>query len=165
MVVIVKPKRFAELTRRQEGDSGTFGELVTDTGLIFLTGELPWRDLNGDGFGDPQLSRFNPGNFVCRWAVSKRFGTPRYHVLDVPGRSGILIHGGNFVGDKTKRFTYEGTPRTYLCSAEGCIVLGRFKSQHFGQTCLTHSQAALRAFETEMRHEDFELRVYDDFAD
>lgn len=155
--------RYATLTRTEESDHGTFGNLVTDSGRIFVSAELPWRDLNGDGFGDPMLSRINPGTFRCEWKVSPRLGYSRYLLVNTPGRTGILIHGGNFVGDTKKKYPFEGRQRGFMANASGCILLGRTISSYLGQKCLTHSGHALRNFEDEMNWESFELVVIDSF--
>jgi hypothetical protein len=67
------------------------GLIVDDHELIhtFRTLELPWKE------NRRRISCIPAGKYV----VSKRF-TPKFkdhfHVLDVEGRTGILIHVGNF---------------------------------------------------------------------
>lgn len=90
------------LHRLTSGDDGTFG-VVTDTTdttgkKVCEMAELPDRD-NARG-----LSRIPAGNYLVGYLAASASGRYRdvYHLKAVPGRSGILIHKGNFVGDKKK---------------------------------------------------------------
>lgn len=137
--------RRATLTRTGTGDEGTFGRLVTDTGLVCFTGELPWR---GNAKG---RSCIPPGVYRCIWGPSASFGTC-YHVTRVPGRSAILIHAANFVGDTTKGFQ---------CEVAGCIAVGTGIEPRGRQRALVHSRQALLALETALGREPFELTIVD----
>lgn len=110
----------ALLVRDSTGDQGTFGLLTTSDGEhAFHTLELPFRDLNGDGVGDPQKSCITVGAYSCKWMLSPHHGWC-YHVLDVPQRSGILIHPANFAGDVDLGWQSE---------LLGCIALGMAAGQ------------------------------------
>ena len=56
------------------------------------TMELPWRD------NQRNVSCIPSGTYQVRKHVSPKFGET-FHVLDVPGRSEILIHTGNYNRD------------------------------------------------------------------
>jgi hypothetical protein len=150
--------REVTLTRVETSDEGTFGELITDgdpvTGckLQLVTGELPWRDRNGDGVGDPLISCITAGTYVCTWSESSRFRRWLYRLSDVKGRDGILIHAGNFVGDKLagKR-----------CDVLGCILVGMKTGYQEGQKIVEDSRRALELLEKHFGHQRFELTIVD----
>lgn len=48
-----------------------------------------------------------PGTYPLKWTYSPKFKAFRFEVGDVPGRSRLLIHEGNYVGD-----------------SKGCILVG-----------------------------------------
>lgn len=138
------------LRRIRSNDSGTFGELVVD-GQLFHTGELPWRD-NARG-----LSSVPAGSYVCHWRWSPARNRNLYGLLDVPGRSDIEIHVGNWCGDKTKGL---------LCNVDGCILLGLgFSNDLNGQPGVTSSGAAIDMFERLMGGEDFRLDIVDEYLE
>lgn len=88
------------LTRHTFGPLATLGDLDVD-GLPFChTLELPRGDY-GKGCAIP------PGRYKVILNPSARFQRIMPRVLDVPGRTGILIHKGN----------------THL-NTEGCILVG-----------------------------------------
>ena len=111
------------LVRRfQQGDGGTFSDLIGPRGFQCYVGELPWRDLDGNGKRDTSCSRIIPGDYRVSWSVSPHRknpnGSPEYsYLLDgVADAAGIRIHVGNFCGD---------TKLGYLSDVEGCLILGR----------------------------------------
>ena len=81
----------ATLTREPFSDAGTFGLLAFGTNNLRSV-ELPWRD------NQPRKSSIPIGVYRCELVNSPKFGRV-YCVLDVPGRSHILIHAANFGGD------------------------------------------------------------------
>ncbi len=97
----------ATLTRISTGDQGTFGVLRLGSFSCF-TLEPPWRD-NQRGY-----SCIPQGTYHVRPRRSPRYKR-HFHVLDVPGRSMILIHCGNLAGDKERGF------KTH---SSGCILVG-----------------------------------------
>lgn len=116
----------ATLTRGQSTDAGTFGTLQLD-GQALHTVELPWRD------NKPQASCIPPGTYRCAIVQSPKFGRV-YGVRDVPGRSHILIHAGNYGGDKAMGF------RSDLL---GCIAPAMLVGTLDGQMAGLQSRAAL----------------------
>jgi hypothetical protein len=137
------------LQRFEDGDQGTFGTLVVPddgTNYYFYTGELPWRD------NKPRISCIPVGIYSCK-LVDRReshFKKWLYNVQDVKGRSGILIHSANFMGDKEKG---------YKKQLEGCIALGDKLGFMDGQRAVLLSTPAIRRFETLMNGRDFTLEI------
>ena len=97
------------LQRQSTDDQGTFGILTLSPAVQFFTGELPMRN------DEPNLSCIPTGSYSCLWTCSDHFPDGTYQVLDVPGRSGIRIHYGNFCGDVTKGWQSD---------VLGCILIG-----------------------------------------
>ncbi len=56
--------------------------------------ELEWRD------NAPQVSCIPPGEYQLKWTLSNRFKRHTWQIMDVPDRSGIRIHSGNYAGAK-----------------------------------------------------------------
>lgn len=135
------------IVRLSTGDEGTFGRLETE-GYGCLTLELPWRE-NQRG-----VSCILPGSYPAVWALSPRFGAC-YHVENVPGRSDILIHSGNFAGDKSKGLKSD---------VEGCILLGRVLGKLSGQRVILQSRAARDAFAEHMGKEPFTLTIKEEYG-
>lgn len=107
------------LTRQQTGDTGTFGTLTitgrrTDGGAVSfqcMTAELPCRDNARNRSCIPE------GRYPCLMRDS-HFGRV-YELQDVPGRSAILIHYGNWAGDESLGF---------VSDVEGCILVGEHRA-------------------------------------
>lgn len=137
--------RQATLTRFETSDQGTFGELVTDSGYMCYTGELPWRDnLSGK-------SSIPTGLYLCTWRLSPKHG-PCYHVEKVPGRTDVEIHSANFMGDKDLGFK---------CELLGCISPGLSVETPDKQKMILSSREALKQLENDLFCESFELTIVD----
>lgn len=141
------------LRRQRSTDEGTPGDL---SGPEFgcKTLELPWRDLNGDGLGDPQRSCITPGEYLCEWRESPKYGWC-YTVTGVKGRSHILIHAANFAGDEDKG---------YQSQLLGCIALGvsiGVLPNKFGkpQKAALQSKRAIADFHAAMQQQPFRLVI------
>lgn len=137
--------RTAILKRAENTDAGTFGTLVTDSGFACRTGELPWRS------NKAMSSCIPPGTYQCAWKFSPKFGDC-YHVENVPGRTAILIHPANFVGDRARGFKSE---------VLGCITVGTSIAPMDGQLAVWSSKLALSALEKDLGNEPFELTIID----
>lgn len=138
------------LRRREMGDQGTFGELAID-GIdgIFHTGELPWRDnLTGK-------SCVPAGTYSVQWDESGKYGH-KYHLRDVPGRTHILIHAANLVGN---------TDAGYEAQVDGCIALGGSRGEIDNQSAVLGSKVAVARFEDLMRQEPFRLTITDEWQE
>lgn len=79
------------LTREPSSDAGTFG-LLSFGPYILRSVELPWRE------NQPRKSSIPIGAYRCELVNSPKFGRV-YGVLEVKGRSSILIHSANFGGN------------------------------------------------------------------
>lgn len=137
------------LIRKETGDQGTFGTLDLD-GLMFYTGELPWRN-NAHG-----ASSIPAGTYLCTWGPSPKFGRDLYHLQDVPGRDHILIHPANRMGDVALGFKSD---------LNGCLALGLLSGEMEGQKAILQSRPAVQQFEQEMGKEDFELTILNEYSE
>jgi hypothetical protein len=95
----------ALLIREPASEDGVFGLMTlfgeADESLgTWCVAEEDWRD------NAPKISCIPAGSYVCQRVVSPKFGDV-FQVMEVPGRSHILIHSGNTEED-----------------VEGCIMLG-----------------------------------------
>ncbi len=114
---------------------GTFGKLTVGTKFWF-TAERPWVDNQNN------VSCIPTGTYTCRWTLSPRLKRYTYEILNVPKRSGIRIHSGNF-------------PNQVL----GCACLGLTIGVMDGQKGVFNSVTAVRQFETLMNKKDFTLAI------
>jgi hypothetical protein len=128
--------------RTLTSDQGTEGILATD-GFFCNTLELPWRN-NAKG-----LSCIPSGEYIVKIRQSPRYGQI-YWVTNVPNRSWILIHSGNYAGDKTKGF------KTHVA---GCILLGKKHGILGNQRAILTSRITVRRFMKFMNNETFKLTV------
>lgn len=92
---------------------------VTAAGLVapVFSLEQPWRG------NAPGISCVPAGFFRLVLAPSRRFGREMPRLMSVPGRGGILIHGGNSTADTS-----------------GCILVGRERAGD-GRTILRSREA------------------------
>lgn len=98
------------ITRLITGNDGTFGKLdIAQPRWQCATLEQPYRD------NKPAVSRIPAGIYRAVWQWSPRLQRCTYRLLDVPGRTGILIHPANFAGDRNMNWYSE---------LMGCISLG-----------------------------------------
>ena len=133
--------RKVRIVRDKPTPLGTFGVLTAGT---FSSYSLEPNDhANAQG-----ISSIPFGVYQCALLDSPKFGLC-YHLADVPGRTGILIHRGNFGAD-------EGHGKT---DTEGCILLGNAIGEIAGQRALLSSKDAVARFESEMEGEPFELEI------
>ena len=107
-----------DVIRVAQSDHGTFGVLLLRGEAFCVTLELPWCDNSRD------ISCIPTGSYLCQRTQSPRFGDA-FAVRKVQGRSHILLHKGNTVGDTS-----------------GCILLG----QRFGNQMIHDSRPAFNAF-------------------
>jgi hypothetical protein len=102
------------ITRFSNEETQTKGTLtVYENGKVVYecqTLELPWK------LNERNLSCIPGGTYQVEKHVSPRFGLC-FHVLDVPGRTHILIHAGNYAGSRN--------PRTGVPDTLGCILPGK----------------------------------------
>lgn len=144
----------ALITRKESTDFGTFGTLKAynwdNESLELITLELPWR------MNKRMVSCIPRGIYQCVWHKSPSKGWC-YKVFDVPGRSAILIHPGNWAGDIHKG---------YHTDLKGCIALGLDidaatppNGKHGKQAMVTHSRKACEQFRAFFNSQPFELEI------
>ena len=140
------------ILRNKSTEQGTFGRLVA-AGYACATLELQWRD-NRNG-----LSCIPAGEYRCwygrspaRKSSAYRLEDPHY-VSGVPGRSGVLIHSGNFAG---------ATDKGFKSHVLGCILLGKYTGRINGQRAVLASKPAVREFEQAMNRQPFILKIVEE---
>jgi len=117
------------LTRFSSSEQGTKGSLIIPSfGFSCCVMELPWED------NLPKYSCVSPGIYGCTIRKSPHFGNV-YWVMEVDGRSWILMHNGNFAGDFRKGWETH---------SEGCIIVGKYFGKLRGQDAVLYSRPILR---------------------
>ncbi len=125
----------AKITRNM-GDKQTTGTLSTN-GFSCDTLELPYKE------NQENISCIPNGKYLAKFKDKNDLGFC-YELQDVPGRSGILIHKGNYVTD-----------------IEGCILLGNGYSDlnHDGLKDVLNSSETINKFNSLMGGKDFYLTI------
>lgn len=134
-----------QIKRDREDEDGTFGILTVkrgDSSFSCCTGEPPWRE------NASNTSCIPKGVYKAVMRDSSR--GHRYGLLGVPDRAGILIHSGNFCGDRTKGKQTD---------SEGCILLGSSFAVIDDQKVVATSRQALAAFEAFCGGETIEVTI------
>jgi len=131
------------LNRYRRTDQGTEGVLsVPSLSFSCYVLELPWRDNRRN------VSCIPPGTYPLSWRVSKKYRA--FHIRNVPDRSFILIHAGNFAGDTSLGF------KTH---SEGCPMLGDAIGTLQGQVAVLNSRATVRAFNALLRNRKCRITI------
>ena len=131
------------LVHIEASDHGTLGQLFVDGKPLAYSMELPDRG------NQRNRSRIPAGRYSCKWHRSFKFGWC-YAINDVPGRSHILFHSGNFGGDRLKGF------KTHT---HGCVLLGSALGWLGKQRAVFNSRTTTRHFFELMNRSPFELVV------
>lgn len=131
------------LTRGHSSDQGTFGRIEAP-GFSAYTGEQPWRD------NAARVSCIPEGDYPVIWTLSPRLRRDTYRLQNVPGRSGVLIHSANLMGDASAG---------WVSQLQGCIALGEVLGSIRGQAALLRSKPAVRRFESAMNRQPFLLEI------
>lgn len=137
----------ATLIRQDTGDHGTFGAILFPRGFAIHTLELPWEE------NKQSVSCIPCGLYLCEMDQSPRWGMT-YHVRDVPGRTHILFHKGNWAGRKSM-------PELQTKTA-GCILVGSDRGPippYENQDAVRASGQALVEMMTHLKEEPFELLI------
>jgi hypothetical protein len=129
---VEKPLQGMRLIRDDQDDIRTLGTMFYGEERLCETLELPWRD-NYRG-----ISCIPEGAYECRIGHSPFRGYPVYWLQDVPGRSDVQIHIGNFPKD-----------------IRGCILVGTER----GTDMVVHSKIAFNKFMERMGGKDFTLEI------
>ena len=146
-----------KIIRTHTSPEGTFGELYIDGKFFCVTGELP-KDSDNDG-------NINERNYECiptgKYLVhprggeqSSKFKYDHYIVSNVPNRSYILLHRGNYCGS-----VKDG----YKTDVEGCILLGKDFARDNKQRIVTASKDTFTRFVKAIGKNNFNLVVEERF--
>lgn len=131
------------LSRQAGTEQGTPGKLIIDGKEFCKTLELPWKDnLNG-------VSCIPTGRYICSVTYSQHFHRRLYLVKNVPGRSGVRIHSGNFAGSAP-----------WKSHVLGCILLGSAFGKLNNQLAILGSRNTVKRFVDKMEGKDFELWIF-----
>ena len=117
--------------------TGVFDAYNNGKNMICYSLELPWKD------NKRNISCIPKGTYKCTLYNSTKYGKV-YKVLDVPGRTGILIHVGN-----------------YNSQIQGCLLLGNDLKDinKDGQKDVINSRLTLSKFMLFMGGKDFTLII------
>jgi len=129
--------KIVELIRLEERNHyGTFGVLKINKEVFCVTLEPP------DRLNRRDVSSIPAQQYRCHKIISPRFGET-FQVMNVPGRSNILFHAGNRVGDTA-----------------GCIILGQHFGKLLGDRAVLNSGRTFHIFMGMMQDEDiFHLKI------
>lgn len=105
-----------DLLRVGQSNRGTFGVLRYGDIPFVLTLERPWVNNEKD------ISCIPAGVYKCRKIRSPRFGDT-YEICDVPNRTHVLLHKGNFIED-----------------THGCVLVGEEFSGTFDRPFVASSE-------------------------
>lgn len=120
-----------KLIRDRTDHLGTFGTLILPNGKTLSTLEPSWNN------NKENISCIPDGIYHCSITQSPRYGKV-YEVKDVPNRSHILFHSGNWAKD-----------------TQGCILLGLAQDG----VRLFESLKAVAIFMQLMSKQPFELEI------
>lgn len=139
-------KSIVQLFRLKRSDQGTLGMLLAP-GFKCFTMELPWRN------NQRSISCIPAGEYPVQIRISPRYGQI-YHVREVPDRSFILIHAGNWAGDISKG---------YRTNVHGCILLGKDRGMLAKQLAVLNSRITVKRFMATMALQPFTLQIHEQF--
>tara|TARA_R110000850_G_C9718902_1_gene442036 strand:- start:206 stop:619 length:414 start_codon:yes stop_codon:yes gene_type:complete len=126
----------ATLERFCYSPAATFGELVTPEGQCFATVERPWLNNQTD------ISCIPVGEYLCRPAFYNAAGYDAIKVLDVTGRTDILMHVGNFARN-----------------SNGCILINTRHGAMNQEWCGLASKDAFSLLMAELGNTHFKLII------
>ena len=130
------------LVRSPSSPEGTFGAWETDDGFKCVDLERP---------ADGEFPCIPVGTYHVEWIVGVHPAHPAvYEVMNVPGRSAILIHSANWI------------EQLLGCIALGAskeIVSGTWDGMAINHMGITASKATLAEFITHMKQEPFTLTI------
>lgn len=129
--------RIVEIIRLESSQDGTFGMLRIDKQLFCATLEPREND------NQQNISCIPAQPYQVHPVESPRFGGT-FEVQDVPGRSHILFHAGNFAE-----------------STEGCILIGEHVGKLKDQRAIVNSGATFKRFLAEIGRKPFRLIIYE----
>ncbi|MEA3313535.1 MAG: DUF5675 family protein [Caldisericota bacterium] len=124
------------LIRLEESSQGTFGVLLICSQVFCVTLERP------DLLNERNVSSIPAQQYQCIKIRSPQFGET-FEIVDVPGRSHVLFHSGNFVA-----------------STAGCVLLAQYFGKLQGNRAILNSGATFKKFMEIMKDVDtFNLTI------
>lgn len=136
--------KFGVLQRYKTSDQGTFGLLNFSTWNC-STGELPWRN------NLPGKSCIPAGTYIANPFNSPTHG-PCYKLTNVPGRTDVELHVGNFCGN---------TDQGYKSDVLGCIILGSICTEIEGQLAVADSADTYKRFLSLLAGDSLHIEIRD----
>ena len=134
----------AHLIRLRSTNHGTEGLLVYRQFSCY-TMELPWRQ------NQRNISCIPSGLYLLQLRISPHFGRV-YWITDVPSRSYILIHSGNWAGD---------IQRGLKTHTNGCVLLGKYHGWLQTQRAVLCSRPTVSRFRDLLAEKPLRLNVID----
>ena len=147
------------IIRKKTSDQGTFGTAMTESGLNWHSGELPWVDDDKNGVRDANVSCIAQGRYQAKRIMSPKRLRFVYQLLGVKGGFAVQIHKGNFCGKASKGF---------VSQVEGCILLGNGQGKLQTkegpmQEAITHSEPAIEEFMGWAGEDDIQVVISEQF--
>lgn len=132
-------KKIQTVTLNRFRDDGVqaLGDLTVGS-FACKTLERPWKN------NQKNVSCIPVGTYTVKWTFSLRLLRYTYEIQNVPGRTGIRIHSGNYFSD-----------------TDGCIILGTAYGDlnHDAWADILNSKVTVSSFEKFMNKKDFNLIV------
>ena len=122
-------------TTLQSDPTGTLGELILNGKIICQTLERPWKD------NTPEISCIPTGEYLCKRTNSPKFGET-FEITNVPNRTHILMHSGNYVTDST-----------------GCVLLGMISDRSSSYKIFKSKIARDKLMEIMKDEQSFKLTI------
>ncbi|MBU1066069.1 hypothetical protein KKC74_14880 [bacterium] len=138
----------ATLIRLRHSDHGTEGLMISRNFHCYSL-ELPWQN------NQRNISCIPSGTYTVQIRISQKYGRV-YWITEVPDRSFILIHSGNWAGDGAKGL------KTHT---NGCILLGKYAGILQGQRAVLCSRPSITTFQNLFQGQSFQLKILDTIAE
>lgn len=137
---VAEPMKTVFLFRRWASGTEIMSSLHFEGNTLY-TMELPWKNNKSN------ISCIPSGEYICKFLKRSASGKYRnvWHVPNVIGRSGILLHNGNLV-----------------IHTKGCPLIGKKIGVLGGRKAVLGSRSGLRQFNRTMGTEDFKLIIIGD---
>ena len=138
-IFLIKPATMQTVILKRGKDDGkeVIGTL-SDGSFLCNTLERPWLN------NQPNISCVPKGTYQCIWSHMINMNEDHYQIMNVPGRTSIFIHEGNFCAD-----------------SHGCILLGNTYADinKDSEPDVLSSRVTLSSFETMLNKQPFTLII------
>ena len=134
---MIDSMKTVKIIRLNKSSTEIRGVMITPTQVLF-TLERPWLN------NARNISCIPKGKYKVKYLPKSYSGKYKkiFHVLKVPGRSGILIHNGNLV-----------------THTKGCILLGTRPGRLANRRAVLNSRTAMRKLVKELKNQTFTLEI------